>query len=73
MSTLEPLHIFIRGKHDMGKTAIAALIKEALLQAGFQTVSVADMPPLAFNQKPAFAERLARNLTRPIFIRVELE
>lgn len=72
MPNLEPLQIIIRGKHDTGRTTIAALLKEALEVSGFALVSITDTEPLPPDEKPEFAARLSRNLKRPIRISVEL-
>jgi len=72
-SKLEPLHIIVRGEPDSGKTTVANLIGDYLTTTGFETVALVDLPPLPPDEKPPFPERLARNLKRPIYIRVELK
>jgi DNA helicase TIP49 (TBP-interacting protein) len=71
-SKLEPLRIIIRGEPDSGKTTVANLIRDYLITTGFETVALGDLPPLSPDKKPPFPERLARNLRRPIYIRVAL-
>jgi hypothetical protein len=73
MPNLEPLKIIIRGKHDMGKTTVASLIKMFLEENGFRYITLADLPPLPPGDKDAFMNRFMRNRERPIRISVELE
>ena len=68
----EPLTIIIRGKHDMGKTTVASLIKMFLEENDFADVKVEDLPPLPADQKDEFMRRFARNRDRPVRIKVEL-
>lgn len=74
-TTLDPLKIVVRGKHDSGKTTVANLIKMALEEAGFRRVGkVADTKALPHGEKDQFPSRLQRNMDlRPIYISVELE
>lgn len=73
MPKLEPLKIIVRGKHDMGKTTVASLIKMFLEENGFSDVKVDDLPPLPQGEKDAFMNRFMRNRERPVRIAVELE
>lgn len=72
-TTLEPLTVTVRGKHDSGKTTVASLIKMLLEDSGFQEVTVADLAPLPHDQKDDFATRLMRSRQRPVRIVVALE
>lgn len=66
------LEIVIRGRADTGKTTVASLLREHLLDSGFTKVTFEDVPSPNPQDKSPFPERLARNMNRPIRIRVEL-
>lgn len=70
---LEQISITVRGKHDVGKTTTASLLKMFLEENGYTNVTLKDIPPLPTEQKDAFWNRFCRNRERPVVIQVELE
>ena len=73
VAKLDPLKIIVRGRHDMGKTTVANLIKMYLEENGFRYVSLRDVEPLPVGEKDEFMNRFMRNRERPVQITVELE
>lgn len=66
------LEIIVRGRADSGKTTVASILREHLTDSGFSKITFEDVPSPNPLDKSPFPERLARNMNRPIRIRVEL-
>lgn len=73
MMKLEPVEVIIRGKHNVGKTTLAHIIKMCLEENEYRDVKVSDVPALPAEQKETFSERFNRNRElRPVHIKVEV-
>ena len=70
MSRAAGLTITIAGAPDTGKTTTAHLIAEALKEAGYTTVAVADIPPVS--DKDRWWDRFQKTRIRPVYIEIKV-
>lgn len=69
---MDELRIIVEGPPDSGKTTTARVIENALREAGYRDVQVADLEPLPSEEKDRFQWRLERTRARPIRIQVRV-